>query len=94
MYQGEHNLGVESLFAIQISIGSDNDLIITASNSEGPESFVIEIGPDRITKLMEVFQGDFHHLANHLKLMNERMVLVNPKFQGLPPPPLASVDPD
>lgn len=69
-------------------------MIITASNSEGPESFVIEIGPDRITKLMEVFQGDFHHLANHLKLMNERMVLVNPKFQGLPPPPLASVDPN
>ena len=57
-----------------------SDLIITASNSEGPESFVIEIGPDRVTKLMEVFQGDFHHLANHLKLMNERMVLVNPKF--------------
>ena len=44
---------------------------------------MIEIGPDRITKLMEVFQGDFHHLANHLKLMNERMVLVNPKFHGL-----------
>ena len=63
-----------------------SDLIITASSSEGPESCVIEIGPDRVTKLMEVFQGDFHHLANHLKLMNERMVLVNPKFQGLPPP--------
>jgi hypothetical protein len=46
---------------------------------------VIEIAPERVTKLMEVFQGDFHHLANHLKLMNERMVLVNPKFQGLPP---------
>jgi hypothetical protein len=63
-----------------------SDLIITASKSDGLESFVIEIGPDRITKLMEVFQGDFHHLANHLKLMNERMVLVNPKFQGMPPP--------
>jgi len=31
---------------------------------------------------MDVFDGDLHHLSNHLKLMNERMVLVNPKFQG------------
>jgi len=29
---------------------------------------------------MDVFSGDFHHLANHLKLMNDRMVLVNPKY--------------
>jgi len=29
---------------------------------------------------MDVFDGDLHHLSNHLKLMNERMVLVNPKF--------------
>ena len=55
-------------------------MIITATHIEGPESFVIEIGPERINKLMDVFSGDFHHLANHLKLMNERMVLVNPKF--------------
>ena len=30
--------------------------------------------------LMELFQQDLVHLANHLKLLNERMVLVNPKF--------------
>lgn len=29
---------------------------------------------------MEVFNNDYRHLVNHLKLMNERMVLVNPKF--------------
>ena len=57
-----------------------SDLIISATHTAGPESFVIDIESDRINKLMEVFQGDFFHLANHLKLMNDRMVLVNPKF--------------
>jgi hypothetical protein len=42
---------------------------------------VIEIENVRVNQLMEVFSGDFHHLANHLKLMNDRMVLVNPKYQ-------------
>jgi hypothetical protein len=30
--------------------------------------------------LMEVFNNDYRLLVNHLKLMNERMVLVNPRF--------------
>jgi hypothetical protein len=55
-------------------------MIINATHTDGPESFVIEIEPVRIKKLMDVFEGDLHHLSNHLKLMNERMVLVNPKF--------------
>jgi predicted CoA-binding protein len=29
---------------------------------------------------MELFEGDFVYLSNHLKIMDYRMVLVNPKF--------------
>lgn len=31
-------------------------------------------------QLMDVFQNDLRSLADHLKIMDERMVLVNPKF--------------
>jgi len=55
-------------------------LLINATHLEGPETFVIEIEPERVQKLMDVFDGDLYHLSSHLKLMNERMVLVNPKF--------------
>lgn len=58
--------------------------MITAMNLNGPESFIIEIESMRVQQLMDVFLGEYSHLANHLKLMNDRMVLVNPKFQGEP----------
>jgi hypothetical protein len=32
---------------------------------------------------MEVFSNNYVELAKHLKLMNDRMVLVNPKFDGV-----------
>ena len=57
-------------------------MVITAFRLEGPESFVIEIDATRVGQLLEVFQGDFKQLATHLKLMNDRMVLVNPKFES------------
>ena len=55
-------------------------MVITAIHVGGPESFVIEIEGSRVSQLMDVFGGDYQHLSNHLKLMNDRMVLVNPKF--------------
>lgn len=30
--------------------------------------------------LLEVFNNDFRKLANHLKVMEDRMVLINPNF--------------
>ena len=31
---------------------------------------------------MELFQNDMWNLGNHLKILNERMVLTNPKFDN------------
>ena len=47
----------------------------------GNEVFQIEIGSDKVAPLMELFEGDFVYLGNNLKIMDYRMVLVNPKFQ-------------
>ena len=45
---------------------------------EGPESFIIEIEKDKVEGLLNEFDGDLGWLAQHLKLMNKRMVLINP----------------
>jgi hypothetical protein len=46
------------------------------------ESFVIEIrGADKVETLMnKEFGGDFELMSTHLKIMNKRMVLLNPRF--------------
>ena len=59
-----------------------SDLVLTANQINGQESFIIEIEAEKIEPLMEVFSGDYGHLINHLKILNDRMVLVNPKFHN------------
>ena len=46
----------------------------------GRDTFVIEIESDKVLQLMQVFGGSYQQLAQNLKLMNDRMVLVNPYF--------------
>ncbi len=47
----------------------------------GPESFVIEIEKEKVPMLLNEFRNDASSLAAHLKIMNNRMVLLNPRFQ-------------
>jgi hypothetical protein len=47
----------------------------------GPESFVIEIEKSKVPLLLNEFRNDASKIATHLKLMNSRMVLLNPRFQ-------------
>lgn len=47
----------------------------------GPESFVIEIEKSKVPMLLREFNNDPSKLAQHLKIMNNRMVLLNPRFQ-------------
>ena len=56
---------------------------MTAQHQERQhESFVIEIrGADKVDSLVnKEFLGDFNLMASHLKIMNKRMVLLNPRF--------------
>ena len=50
---------------------------------EGPESFIIEIEKEKVEGLLNEFDGDLSWLAQHLKLMNKRMVLINPVSDSL-----------
>ena len=52
---------------------------------EGPESFIIEIEASKVGNLIQEFKNDAEFLAQHLKIMNNRMVHLNPRFQGNPP---------
>jgi len=51
----------------------------------GPESFVIEIEAAKVGTLMQEFLNDTNLLAQNLKILNNRMVLLNPKFQNSGP---------
>ena len=55
-----------------------SDLVISAQHIGGPESFIIEIEKGKVESLLAEFDGDLTYLAQHLKLMNKRMVLINP----------------
>lgn len=47
---------------------------------ERAESFVIEIDSSNVETLLRQFNGDLHLLSSYLKIMNNRMVLLNPNF--------------
>lgn len=52
--------------------------MISAQRMQGPESFIIEIEAGKVEGLLSEFEGDLSFLSTHLKLMNNRMVLLNP----------------
>lgn len=54
------------------------DLIITAQHIELADNFVIEILADKVEALSNEFRGEYDVMAEHLKIMNKRMVLLNP----------------
>ena len=79
-FQGMKDLG-NGPYNIEIFVTHSNDLVMTAQHQErAQESFVIEIrGADKVDALInKEFGGDFEAMANHLKIMNKRMVLLNP----------------
>ena len=57
-----------------------SDLVVSAVKLHGPDSFIIEIEADKVDNLLGQFSGDLVMLTSHLKLMNKRMVLLNPKY--------------
>ncbi|CDW81952.1 UNKNOWN [Stylonychia lemnae] len=54
------------------------DLFISAQHVERSDSFVIEIQNEKVQPLINEFKEDYALMAEHLKIMNKRMVLLNP----------------
>ena len=59
-------------------ISTTDDLVISAQHLELPDSFLIEIEANKVQHLITEFGADFFNMANYLKIMNKRMVLLNP----------------
>lgn len=64
--------------SIELSITQYSDLIISAYHQAHNDSFVIEIQEGKVQQLVSEFGGDYSLMAEHLKIMNKRMVLLNP----------------
>ncbi len=77
LYTGEHDLG-NGFYAIEILLSQQDDLVISAQHVELPDSFIIEIESPKVQHLVTEFSNDFMNMANHLKILNKRMVLLNP----------------
>lgn len=68
------------MYQIEILRSQTDDLVISAQHTGLPDSFIIEIENTKVDHLITEFNHDFPMMANFLKIMNKRMVLLNPKF--------------
>jgi len=77
LYTGTHDLG-NGMYSVEILLSQMDDLVISAQHSDLPDSFIIDIENMKVNHLISEFQNDFEVMASHLKIMNKRMVLLNP----------------
>lgn len=77
LYTGEHDLG-NGMYLVEMLISQTDDLVISAQHVELPDSFIIEIEAAKVQHLINEFENNFHTMASFLKIMNKRMVLLNP----------------
>ena len=82
LYSGQHELG-NGVYSIEMLISQTDDLVISAQHTELPDSFIIEIENSKVQHLINEFSNDFYVMAQHLKIMNKRMVLLNPVSNSL-----------
>ena len=86
LYTGQRDLGSAGSgnFYVEIFLNKRGDLIVTAQHMQRLEiSFVIEIAADKLGALLPEFLSvgpaqQYSFMADHLKIMNSRMVLLNP----------------
>ena len=77
MYTGEHELG-NGLYMVEIYLDEKDSLGIDATHKErNAEKFLILEAKPRSKEIEKEFDSDFYMLAEHLRVMNKRMVLLN-----------------
>lgn len=60
-----------------------SDMLISAQHIGGTESFLIDIEASKVQGLLAQFDGDLNLMAKHLKLMENKMCLLNPVSIGI-----------
>ena len=77
LYTGEHELG-NGQYIIEIYLNEKEELIIDATHKERPdERFIIDNDKDKSKSIQDEFKNDFYDMAEHLRVMNLRMILMN-----------------
>ena len=74
---GQRDLG-NGPYDIEMLFSQSDDLVISAQHTSLPDSFIIEIESSKVDHLLNEFANDREMIADHLKIMNKRMVLLNP----------------
>ena len=59
---------------------TDTNLYLAAFDIDTPESLLINLTMDKAEPILTEFDSDFELMANNLKVMDKRLVLLNPKF--------------
>jgi hypothetical protein len=55
-------------------------IYITAVDIETPEKFIIELEEPKGTEVLNQFENDCEFLIDNLKILNQRLVLLNPVY--------------
>lgn len=53
----------DAIFNVEILTTVKDDLVISAQNKDGPESFIIEIEKSKVNGLLQEFEGDLAFLT-------------------------------
>ena len=77
LYNGNHDLG-NGIYNVEMLISQTDDLVISAQHIDLPDSFIIEIENIKVSHLVSEFENNYEAMADHLKIMNKRMVRLNP----------------
>lgn len=68
------------MYDVEIFLTIEGELVVTAKHTTKIDNFVIQIGADKVEQLVGEFGSDYTSMAAHLKIMNRRMVLLNPRY--------------
>jgi hypothetical protein len=76
LYTGEHELG-NGLYLVEIYSNEKDEIFIDATHKERPEErFIIENDKAKSKAIQDEFNNDFYDMAEHLRVMNKRMILM------------------
>lgn len=53
-------------------------MFIAAFDISSPESLLIHLMGEKAEQVLEQFAGDYSNMANYLRVINKRLVLLNP----------------
>lgn len=66
------------LYDVEFFLNQFEDLVVEARHQQAPDKYKIEIAAEKVQSLTKEFGDDFEFMSSFLKILNRRMVLLNP----------------